>query len=173
MELIIITIKAIHIIVSILLILVVLLQPGKSGDLGSVFGGGTSESVFGSSGAVPFLAKVTRGLAVLFLLTSLSLGYIAAKGVNKSVVTDVPSALGEAESDPVTSEDFPEDISPPSGSEEDSTLPGEPEAADTPAEPQAAPAEQASESGEAADATQSGPAEQPADTPPGPDQNTQ
>ncbi len=43
MELIIFSVKIIHIIVSILLIIVVLLQPGKSGDLGSIFGGGTSE----------------------------------------------------------------------------------------------------------------------------------
>lgn len=92
MELIISSVTLIHIVVSVLLIIVVLLQPGKSGDLGSVFGGGTSESVFGSSGAVPFLVKVTRGLAVLFMLTSLSLGYLAATGVSKSVVKDVPRA---------------------------------------------------------------------------------
>ena len=88
MELILFSVKVIHIIVSILLIMVVLLQPGKSGDLGSIFGGGTSESIFGSSGAVPFLVKVTRGLAILFMLTSLSLGYFAASSVSKSVITD-------------------------------------------------------------------------------------
>ncbi|HVY54400.1 MAG TPA: preprotein translocase subunit SecG [Thermodesulfobacteriota bacterium] len=92
MELILIAIKIIHIIVSILLIIVVLLQPGKSGDLGSIFGGGTSESIFGSSGAVPFLVKVTRGLAILFMMTSLTLGYLAASTGGKSVVTDVPEA---------------------------------------------------------------------------------
>jgi len=68
---------------------VVLLQPGKSGDLGSIFGGGTSESVFGAAGAVPFLEKLTRGLAVLFMVSSLALGFFAAKGGVKSVVTDV------------------------------------------------------------------------------------
>lgn len=88
-------VKVLHIIVSILLILVVLLQPGKSGDLGSIFGGGTSESIFGSSGAVPFLAKVTRGLAVLFFLTSLSLGYFAMGGGNKSVISDIPAPVTE------------------------------------------------------------------------------
>ena len=95
MELIVFSVKIIHIIVSILLIIVVLLQPGKSGDLGSIFGGGTSESIFGSSGAVPFLVKVTRGLAIMFMLTSLSLGYFAASGGGKSVVTDVPEAAVE------------------------------------------------------------------------------
>jgi len=91
-ELIVYAIKVIHVLVSILLILVVLLQPGKSGDLGSVFGGGgSSESVFGASGAVPFLSKVTRVLAVLFLLSSLALGYYATKDVNSSIVTDAPA----------------------------------------------------------------------------------
>ena len=94
MELIISSVQVIHVIVSVLLILVVLLQPGKSGNLGSIFGGGTSESVFGAAGAVPFLSKLTRGLAVLFMLTSLALGYFAAKGMNKSVVTDMaPTAV--------------------------------------------------------------------------------
>lgn len=95
MELIIFSVKIIHIIVSILLIIVVLLQPGKSGDLGSIFGGGTSESIFGSSGAVPFLVKVTRGLAIMFMLTSLSLGYFAASSGGKSVITDVPETAVE------------------------------------------------------------------------------
>ncbi len=96
MEIVILAVKVLHIIVSILLILVVLLQPGKSGDLGSIFGGGTSESIFGSSGAVPFLVKVTRGLAVLFFLTSLSLGYFAmGGGGNKSVITDIPAPVTE------------------------------------------------------------------------------
>jgi preprotein translocase subunit SecG len=94
-ELIIFSVKIIHIIVSVLLIIVVLLQPGKSGDLGSIFGGGTSESIFGSSGAVPFLVKVTRGLAIMFMLTSLSLGYFAASSGGRSVVTDLPGTAVE------------------------------------------------------------------------------
>jgi len=98
-ELIIYAVQVIHILVSILLILVVLLQPGKGGDLGSVFGGGggSSESVFGAAGAVPFLSKVTRVLAVLFLLSSLTLGYFAAKNVSSSVVTDIPAAQQSSE----------------------------------------------------------------------------
>ena len=107
MELIIFSVKIIHIIVSILLILVVLLQPGKSGDLGSIFGGGTSESIFGSSGAVPFLVKVTRGLAILFMLTSLTLGYFAASTTGKSVVKELP---GAAVTEPVPAEQAPEGV---------------------------------------------------------------
>ena len=93
MELIIYSVKIIHVLVSILLILVVLLQPGKGGNLGSIFGGGgSSESIFGASGAVPFLSKVTRVLAILFMLSSVTLGYFAAKNVSSSVVTDIPAA---------------------------------------------------------------------------------
>src|SRR5690606_33064932 len=43
----------------------------------------------------PFLAKVTRGLAVLFFLTSLSLGYFAMGGGNKSVISDIPAPVTE------------------------------------------------------------------------------
>jgi len=85
-EIVIAAVKVLHIVVSLLLILVVLLQPGKSGDLGSIFG---------SSGAVPFLVKVTRGLAVLFLLTSLSLAYFSMSGGSKSVISDIPAPVTE------------------------------------------------------------------------------
>jgi preprotein translocase subunit SecG len=84
---IIIAVKAIHIIVSILLIITVLLQPGKGDDLGTIFGG-SSQSIFGASGAVPFLTKVTRVLAVVFIITSLSLGYFSAKGIRSSVIEE-------------------------------------------------------------------------------------
>lgn len=78
---------AIHIIVCILMTIVVLLQPGKSGDLGSIFGGST-QTIFGAAGAVPFLAKLTRILAVVFFVTSLSLSYLTAVGVKSSVIKE-------------------------------------------------------------------------------------
>ena len=91
MEFLIPLIKIIHIVVSLLLVLIILLQPSKSGDIGSMFGGGTSESVFGSSGAVPFLVKMTRLLGVIFVVTSLSLGYFSVKSIKGSVVKDPPA----------------------------------------------------------------------------------
>jgi len=90
-------IKFLHIIVSIILILAVLLQPGKGGDLGSMFGGGSSESVFGSSGAVPFLAKLTRILGIVFFATSLSLGYFAIRGGSSSVLQGENAPTAEFE----------------------------------------------------------------------------
>ena len=62
----------VHILTCILLILVVLLQAGKGASLGAAFGG-ASQTVFGSAGATPFLAKLTTALAILFMLTSLGL----------------------------------------------------------------------------------------------------
>ena len=83
-------VEVVHVLVSFVLIIVVLLQPGKSGDLGSVFGGGTSESVFGASGAVPFLTKLTRLFAVIFFVTSLSLGYFSVQKIKTSVIETTP-----------------------------------------------------------------------------------
>jgi preprotein translocase subunit SecG len=70
-----IVITIIHVIVSIGLILVVLLQTGKA-DMGAVFGG-SSSTIFGSSGAGNFLTKLTTGMAIVFMITSLTLGYFA------------------------------------------------------------------------------------------------
>jgi preprotein translocase subunit SecG len=67
-----------HIIVSIGLILVVLLQTGKGAEVGAVFGG-SSATIFGSSGAGNFLTRLTTGMAIVFMITSLTLGYFTAK----------------------------------------------------------------------------------------------
>lgn len=80
--------KVVHLVVSFVLILIILVQPSKSGDIGSMFGGGNSESVFGSVGAVPFLVKLTRLFAFVFIVTSLSLGYFSVKSIKSSVVED-------------------------------------------------------------------------------------
>lgn len=110
MEIIITFIKGIHIAVSILLIITVLLQPGKGGDLGSMFGG-TTESIFGASGAVPFLTKVTRVLAVLFMITSLSLGYFSTRSVKSSVVKESAPISVEEKSTASPLEQQPSDVS--------------------------------------------------------------
>ncbi len=81
----------IHLLVCIALILIILLQTGKGADIGAVFGGGSSQTVFGSSGATTFLSKVTIVAAVLFMCTSIVLTYFSDKGVaitERSVVTE-------------------------------------------------------------------------------------
>ena len=74
----IVAVTIIHVIVSIGLILVVLLQTGKGAEVGAVFGG-SSSTIFGSSGAGNFLTRLTTGMAIVFMITSLTLGYFAGK----------------------------------------------------------------------------------------------
>ena len=65
----------VHIIVSLALIFIVLLQHGKGAGIGAAFGG-SSQTVFGSTGAAPFLAKLTAVAAILFMVTSLGLTFL-------------------------------------------------------------------------------------------------
>lgn len=96
-------ILAIHIVIAFVLIVLVLLQQGKGADAGANFGGGSSQSVFGSRGSANFLSRTTAVLATLFFITSLSLAYVASKEVKgyKSVVSEqtAPAAKEETDSD--------------------------------------------------------------------------
>ncbi|MEW6002279.1 MAG: preprotein translocase subunit SecG [Nitrospirota bacterium] len=79
----------VHIIVSFFLIAIVLLQSGKGAELGAAFGG-SSQTLFGSRGAATFLNKMTTVAAIVFMITSLSLAVVTARGgsvVKKSPVT--------------------------------------------------------------------------------------
>ena len=66
----------VHVIVSVFLIFVILLQPGQ-GDAMAAFagGGGSSNTVFGGRGSVTFLSKVTAVCAIIFMITSLTLAW--------------------------------------------------------------------------------------------------
>lgn len=75
-----------HVIVCVILIMVVLLQAGKGADMGATFGAGSSQTVFGSGGAAPFLTKMTTAAAVIFMITSIALTIIHSKDSKKSVV---------------------------------------------------------------------------------------
>lgn len=77
-------VTVIHIVVSLGLIMVVLLQTGKGADMGAVFGGASS-TIFGSSGAGNFLTRLTSGMAIVFMITSLTLGYFSGKKPSASV----------------------------------------------------------------------------------------
>lgn len=75
-----------HVIVSVTLILVILLQTGKGSDIGAVFGGGSSQTLFGSTGPTSFLSKMTAGAAIIFMLTSLFLAYFSGRGGTGSIM---------------------------------------------------------------------------------------
>jgi preprotein translocase subunit SecG len=79
----------VHFIVCIALIMIVLLQTGKGASIGSAFGGGASQTLFGTSGASTFLSKLTTAAAIIFMITSLMLAYISSHRTSSSIMTDV------------------------------------------------------------------------------------
>src|SRR6266576_2272620 len=86
-------ITLVHVLVSIGLILVVLLQTGKGAEVGAVFGG-SSSTIFGSSGAGNFLTRLTTGMAIVFMITSLTLGYFAGRKPTATIFDNrAPAAL--------------------------------------------------------------------------------
>lgn len=80
-----------HILLAISIVALVLLQHGRGADMGASFGSGASNTILGSSGAVPFLMKVTAVCATLFFLTSISLTYLASSSVEKANVLNMPT----------------------------------------------------------------------------------
>ena len=76
----------IHIIVCVALIMIVLLQTGKGADMGAAFGGGASQTLFGTTGASTFLSKATTVAAVVFMLTSLALAYLSSHRTAESIM---------------------------------------------------------------------------------------
>ncbi|HUP45010.1 MAG TPA: preprotein translocase subunit SecG [Thermoanaerobaculia bacterium] len=84
-----------HVVVSIFLVLVVLLQQGKGADLAGAFGGGGSQTAFGARGATTILHKLTTAFFILFVLTSLTLAIMQARP-RGSVMTDAPAAAAPA-----------------------------------------------------------------------------
>ncbi len=78
-----------YIIISISLIFLILLQQGKGSDIGSAFGGGSSNAMFGSSGPSNPLTKVTAILSTVFLIVSLSITYISRNSGDKPLEEDI------------------------------------------------------------------------------------
>ncbi len=86
---------AVHVALSLFLVLVVLLQQGKGADL-SVFGGGASQAAFGARGAATLLHKLTVVCFVLFIGTTLTINIVQKQGTS-SVMSGVDSVMDEVE----------------------------------------------------------------------------
>ena len=93
---------SLHIIVSTILIGMVLLQKGKGADIGAAFGG-ASNTVFGPRGAQSFMAKLTTGAAVIFMITSFFLAITSSK----------KSSIMESVTPPAQSQQAPVQLPPP------------------------------------------------------------
>lgn len=87
-----------HIAVCLFLIAIVLLQHGKGADVGATFGG-SSESLFGTEGPMPLMNKITTGVAIIFMVTSIALAYFSAHRSTGSVMSDIimPPAVEKTE----------------------------------------------------------------------------
>ena len=79
-------ITLIHIAVCLFLIIVVLLQSGKSGDIAAAFGGQGSQTAFGPRGAATLLSKATTWSAIIFMVTSITLSVVASRRSGPSSV---------------------------------------------------------------------------------------
>ena len=80
-----------HLIICVALIMIVLLQTGKGSEIGAVFGS-SSQTLFGSTGGSTFFGKLTAGVAIVFLVTSLILAGRSTRVTNDSVMSGVKPA---------------------------------------------------------------------------------
>jgi preprotein translocase subunit SecG len=88
---------ALHILLCLFLILIIMLQPGKGGDVGAAFGGGSS-TIFGPRGPTGLLQRATTIVAVLFMCTTITLALYSNRGMmNNANVDDELLRLQEQE----------------------------------------------------------------------------
>ncbi|MFI5329005.1 MAG: preprotein translocase subunit SecG [Candidatus Rokuibacteriota bacterium] len=82
----------IHIIVSLVIVGLVLLQAGKGADIGSAFGGSGSQAVFGSMGTPTVLGKATAVVAAVFMITSFGLSIMSHRRAVSIMPASGPAA---------------------------------------------------------------------------------
>ncbi|OPX54890.1 protein translocase subunit secG [Oceanospirillum multiglobuliferum] len=102
-------ILVVHVILAVALVALVLIQQGKGAEAGASFGGGASQTIFGSTGNTSFLGRITAIIATLFFVTSLALAVYAsqqAKSVNSAATTGIVTqeAVQESNALPVLEE---------------------------------------------------------------------
>jgi preprotein translocase subunit SecG len=137
-------VSVLHVVVCIALIIVVLLQRGKGAEIGAVFGGGASSTVFGSRGAGNFLTKLTTWAAVIFMGTSLYLSYVGSLRFSRGLFDEEGNAkpaesssqFAEPPAAPQPAEGAPAVQPPPGGAPESGAPAVQPPASGAPA-PQA------------------------------------
>ena len=94
---------AIHVIASLFLICVVLLQQGKGQDLASAFGGGGSQTAFGPRGSANVLSRLTTILGAVFMITSMTLSVLRPKSSSVLDQMTTPKPVASAPAAPAAS----------------------------------------------------------------------
>ena len=100
----------VHVVIAVALVGLVLIQQGKGADAGAAFGGGASQTVFGSQGSGSFLTRLTTILAIVFFVTSFSLAVFAKQRAEVAGEAGIPvvqespaeSDAGQAEGESAT-----------------------------------------------------------------------
>ncbi len=77
-----------HVLIAVILILIVLVQSARGTDVAAAFGGMGSQAAFGPRGTATVLSKATTALAILFMLTSISLSVLSnrTRGGGESIL---------------------------------------------------------------------------------------
>ena len=92
-------VTVIHILVSLLLIFIVMIQGGENVDITAAFGG-VSQAAFGPRGSVTTLQKATWVLATIFMVTSITLAIWASRGASGSILQGAPAQSAPAQQAP-------------------------------------------------------------------------
>ena len=103
-----------HVLVSIILIVVILLQSGRGGGLAGSLGGGISTAMFGGQGADKLMIRITTGLAAAFLVLAILISVAGRPRVSTgdSIVRQRAAQRETAPLQPVTEMELPEVTSP-------------------------------------------------------------
>lgn len=99
----------VHIVLSVIIIGLILIQQGKGAEAGASFGGGASQTVFGSQGNTSFLTRATAILVTAFFVTSLSLAMFARQQATDLSDLGMPSeeVQKSLEQQPSNVEEYP------------------------------------------------------------------
>jgi preprotein translocase subunit SecG len=103
-------VTAIYVITCFVLMLVVLLQQGKGGDIANAFGGGASQAAFGARSGATVLSRATAVCAVLFMLGALLLGVLGQRSPGSVVGGSTPASRPPQQSKPAPT---PQQQAPP------------------------------------------------------------
>ena len=90
-------ILTLHVAVCAFLVIVVLIQSSKGGGMGGIFGGGSSEALFSAPSGTAFIKKLTVGLAVAFMCTTIMLTFLQGRRTTRSVIqrVGIPQQQGQ------------------------------------------------------------------------------
>lgn len=90
------TVLTLHILVAVILVFIILLQSGRGAELGAAFGG-MGQATYGR-GKSTFISKFTTSMAVVFMITSLTLAFMTTERPRSSIIKEEPAAAAQAES---------------------------------------------------------------------------